>query len=105
MLPLQEAALAVLFKGQGEAAWISYFVSLPQKGCKCDLGGMGGIFRVKKKSESTNSDTTKPVLFLQNEGTKYAGLAKVAHEKQWMIAVISQRTFLVHQSALLSAPH
>ena len=48
------------------------------------------------KSESTNSGATKPVPFLKNERTNYAGLAKIAHEKQWTIAVISWWAFLVH---------
>ena len=55
--------------------------------------------------ESTNSGATKPVPFLKNERTNYAGLAKAANEKQWTAAVISGRTFLVHQPALLPAPH
>ena len=45
---------------------------------------------------------TRPV---QNERTNYTGVGKVASEKQWTVAVISWRTFLVHQPALLSAPH
>ena len=58
-----------------------------------------------QKSESTNSGATKPMPFLKSERTSYAGVAKIAHEKQWTVAVISWRTFLVHQPALLSAPH
>ena len=65
-------------------------------------GGWGG--GVLKKSESTNSDATKPVPFLKKERINYAGLAKVAHEKQWTVAVISWKTFPAHPPALLSAP-
>ena len=68
-------------------------------------GEGGGGIPCLGKSEPTNAGATKPVPSLQNERTNCAGLAKVAYEKQWMVAVISWWTFLVHQSALLSAPH
>ena len=48
---------------------------------------------------------TKPVPFHKNERIHHAGLATDAHESQWTVAVISWRTFLVHQPALLCAPH
>ena len=60
-----------------------------------------GGYSVSGKSESTNSGATKPVPFFTNERTNYAALAKVVHEKQWTVAVISWSTFLVHQPALL----
>ena len=47
------------------------------------LPGAGDIVYLEK-SESTISGATKPVPFLKNERTNYAGLAKAAHEKQWM---------------------
>ena len=56
------------------------------------------------KSESKTSDATKPVPFLKSERNS-AGVAQVAHEKQGTVAVISPRTFLGHEPALLSAPH
>ena len=65
--------------------------------------GGGGIL-CEVKCESTNSGATKPVAILKNERTKCAGLAKVAHEKQWTTAVISWRAFLVHQPALFCTP-
>ena len=52
-------------------------------------GGGGGVgIPCLGKSESINSGATKPVPFLNTEGTNYAALAKVAHEKQWKVAVI-----------------
>ena len=60
-----------------------------------------GILRV--------SDNLNPqILMRQNpchfsKVSDYGALGKGAHEKQWTVAVVSWRTFLVHQ--LLSAPH
>ena len=36
-----------------------------------------------------NSGATKPVPFVKNEQTNHVGLAKIAHEKQWMVAVVA----------------
>ena len=52
------------------------------------LWGGGGI-PCLGKSESTNSGATNPVPFLQQERTNYAGLAKIIHEKQWTVSLIS----------------
>ena len=43
------------------------------------------------KSESKTSGATKPVPFLKSEQKNYAGLAKVAPEKQWTVAVIETK--------------
>ena len=48
--------------------------------------GVGGI-SCPGKSESTNA-ATKPVPFLENERTNYAGLAKDAHKKQWTVVAV-----------------
>ena len=53
--------------------------------------------QVRSSMQYDDSGATKPVPFLKDERTNHMGLAKVAHEKQWTVAVISGRTFLVHQ--------
>ena len=54
----------------------------------------GGGFRVYENLNLQILPQQYPVPFLKKEQTKYKGLAKVAHEKQWTVAVISRRTFL-----------
>ena len=70
----------------------------------CSSTGGGGDIPCRRISESTNSGATQPALFLINERTHSAGLAEVAHEKQWSVAGISWRTSPVHHPALMSAP-
>ena len=53
------------------------------------LRGGGGGIPCLRKSESANCSATKAVPIVKSERTDYVGLAKVAHEKQWTVAVIS----------------
>ena len=80
--------------------------------------GRGGDIPCLGKSKSTNSGTTNSMPFLENEQqimqimqgwqkllVRNSGRLLLFPGGLWMVAVLSWRTFLVHQPARFSAPH